>query len=215
MNKKIDTKRLVGMAVFAALAFGVTFVFRIPIEFLTFDAKDAVLTVASFIYGPIAAVVMSLTAALLELITISSTGPYGFIMNFCSSACFSAVAALIYKYRRNLNGAILGLYASVVATTALMMGLNLLVTPFYTGMGVGTVASMIPTLLLPFNFAKALMNSAIVMLIYKPIALAMRRARLIPGKVDVRFNKQSVIMLSIGAVTLIAAIVIFIILKSN
>ena len=215
MNKKIDTKRLVGMAVFAALAFGVTFVFRIPVSFLTFDAKDAVLTVASFIYGPIAAVLMSLTAALLELLTISSTLVYGFIMNFCSSACFSAVAALIYKYRRNLNGAILGLYASVVATTALMMGLNLLVTPFYTGTDVSTVASMIPTLLLPFNFAKALMNSAIAMLIYKPAVLAMRRARLIPGKVDVRFNKQSVIMLSIGAVTLIAAIVIFIILKSN
>ena len=215
MNKKIDTKRLVGMAVFAALAFGVTFVFRIPVSFLTFDAKDAVLTVASFIYGPIAAVLMSLTAALLELITISSTGPYGFIMNFCSSACFSAVAALIYKYRRNLNGAILGLFASVVATTVLMMGLNLLVTPYYTGTDVSTVASMIPTLLLPFNFAKALMNSAIAMLIYKPVSTAMKRARLIGGKMDARFNKQSVLMLIFGALTLCAAIVLFIVLRSE
>ena len=66
-----------------------------------------------------------------------------------------------------------------------------------------------------FNFAKALMNSAIVMLIYKPVVLAMRRAKLIPGKVDVRFNKQSVIMLSVVEVTLIAAIVIFVILRSN
>ena len=215
MNKSFDIKRLVGMAVFAALAFGVTFVFRIPVAFLTFDAKDAVLTVASFIYGPVAAVLMSLVAALLELITISGTGLYGFIMNFCSSACFSAVSALIYKYHRNINGAILGLYASVVATTALMMGLNLLVTPFYTGTDVGTVAGMIPTLLLPFNFAKALMNSAIAMLIYKPITMAMRRARLIPGKMEVTFNKKSLIMLIVGALTLVAAIIIFVILKSK
>ena len=36
-NTKFDTKRLVGMAMFAALAYAVTFVFRIPVMFLTFD----------------------------------------------------------------------------------------------------------------------------------------------------------------------------------
>ena len=56
------------MAMFAALAYGVTFVFRIPVSFLTFDAKDAVLTVAAFIYGPLASVIMALIPALIELI---------------------------------------------------------------------------------------------------------------------------------------------------
>ena len=208
-----DTKRLVGMAMFAALAYGVTFIFRIPVQFLTFDAKDAVLTIAAFIYGPVAAIIMSLIPALIEFVTISSTGFWGFLMNFSSSACFSFTASVIYKYRRSLNGAIIGLYGSVIATTALMMVLNILVTPIYMKVPRAVVVDLLPTLLLPFNFAKALMNAAITMLIYKPVSIAMKRAKLISGKMDAKFNRQSVIMLIVGVVTLAAAVTVFLILK--
>ena len=211
----LDIKRLVGMAMFSALAYGVTFVFRIPVQFLTFDAKDAVLTIAAFIYGPIAALVMALIPALIEFITISGTGFWGFLMNFASSACFSFTASVIYKYKRSFNGAIIGLYASVLATTAVMMVLNILVTPIYMKVPREVVVDLLPTLLLPFNFAKALMNAAITMLIYKPVSTAMKRAKLIQGKMDTKFNKQSVIMLIVGAVTLAAAITIFIILRTK
>ena len=209
----INVKTLVGMAVFAALAYGVTFVFRIPVSFLTFDAKDAVLTVASFIYGPLAAIVMALIPALIELITISGTGLWGFIMNFASSACFAFTASVIYKYKHSLNGAIIGIFTSVVTTTALMMLLNIFVTPVYMGVSREAVIELLPSLLFPFNLAKTMMNAAITMLIYKPISIAMKRARLINGNFDLRFNKQSVIMLVCGTVTLAAAIVIFVILS--
>ena len=211
-HNTLDVKRFVGMAMFAALAYGVTFVFRIPVQFLTFDAKDAVLTIASFIYGPFAALIMSLIPALIEFITISSTGFWGFFMNFASSACFSFVAAVIYKYRRSFNGAIVALYSAVLATTALMMPLNILITPVFMDVPRSVVVDLIPTLLLPFNFAKALMNAAIAMLLYKPVTIAMKRARLISG-VNTKFNKQSVIMIIIGALTLAAAITVFVILK--
>ena len=153
-NKKqnfLDTKRLVGMAMFAALAYGVTFVFRIPVQFLTFDAKDAVLTIAAFMYGPLAAIIMALIPAFIELITISGTGIYGFLMNFMSSACFAFVASLIYKYKRTLNGAIIALYVSTIATVSLMMVLNIIITPLYMGVERSAVISLIPSLLLPFN----------------------------------------------------------------
>ena len=200
---------------FAALAYGVTFVFRIPVSFLTFDAKDAILTIAAFMYGPVAAVIMSLIPALIELITISGTGGWGFLMNFASSACFSVTASLIYKYRRSFNGAIIALYVAVATTTAFMMLMNILVTPVYMGVPRSAVIDLIPSLLLPFNFAKALMNAAITMLIYKPVSVAMKRARLIKGKIDMQFNKNSVITLVVGAVTLAAAIVIFVILRTK
>ena len=210
---KFDIKRFVGMAMFSALAYGVTFVFRIPVQFLTFDAKDAVLTIAAFIYGPIGAIIMSLIPALIEFITISSTGFWGFLMNFASSACFSFTAALIYKCKRDFNGAIVGIYMSVIATTALMMLLNILITPIYMKVSREVVFDLLPSLLLPFNLAKSLMNAAIAMLLYKPISNAMKRAKLINGRMDAKFNKQSVIMIIIGAVTLTAAITIFVILK--
>ena len=213
-STKFDTKKIVGIAVFAALAFGVTFIFRIPVMFLTFDAKDAILVVASFIYGPIAAVVMSLIISLLE-ISISETAIIGAIMNFISSVTFAGIASLIYKRKRTFNGALIGLFTSVAVTTAVMMLMNILITPFYMGVERSVVISMLPTVLLPFNFAKTLMNGAIAMLIYKPVAIALRRAKLLDGKsMDTKFGKQSVITIILGTVSLAVAITVFIILNT-
>ena len=213
-NSKINTKKLVGIAVFAALAFGVTLVFRLPVSFLTFDAKDAILVVASFIYGPVAAVLMSLIISILE-ISISDTAVIGAIMNFVSSAAFAGVASLIYKKKRTFNGALIGLFTSVAVTTGLMMLMNILITPFYMGVDRSVVISMLPTVLLPFNFAKTLMNGAIAMLIYKPVAVALRRAKLVDGKpMDTKFGKQSIITIIVGTLSLAVAITVFIILNT-
>ena len=213
-SNNISTKKLVGIAVFAALAFGVTLVFRIPVSFLTFDAKDAILVVASFIYGPVAAVLMSLIISILE-ISISDTAVIGAIMNFVSSAAFAGVASLIYKKKRTFNGALIGLFTSVAVTTGLMMLMNILITPFYMGVDRSVVISMLPTVLLPFNFAKTLMNGAIAMLIYKPVAVALRRAKLVDGKpMDTKFGKQSIITIIVGTLSLAVAITVFIILNT-
>ena len=199
---------------FSALAYATTFIFHIKVQFLTFDAKDAVLTIASFIYGPLSAIIMSLIPALIEFITIGSdTGFWGLLMNFSSSAIFTFTASLIYKYKRSFNGAIIGLYAAVILTAGLMIPLNILITPIYMKVPTETVIEFIPTLLFPFNLAKALMNAAIVMFLYKPVSIAMKRAKLIEGDVNVKFNAQSVIMLVIGTITLATAIVLFIVLK--
>ncbi len=174
------TRRLVLCAVFAALAYAVMFVFRFNVQFLTFDLKDAVITVAGLLLGPVAALTISLLVALLEMITVGDTGIYGAIMNFASSATFSVVAALVYRYRRRLSGAIMGLGASVLSLVGVMMLLNLLITPLYTGMTAGDVAGMIPALLLPFNAVKALSNAALVLILYKPISRAMSAAGFLP-----------------------------------
>ncbi len=215
-TKSVDVKKLVGMAMFAALAYAVTFAFRIPVLFLTFDAKDAVLAIAAFIYGPVAAIIMSFIPAFIEFASISDTSFWGLFMNFASSACFSGTAALIYKKKRNFNGAIIGLYAAVIVTTVLMVGLNIFVVPIFNpDMTRETVMEWLPKLILPFNLAKTLMNAAITMLLYKPVSTALKRAKLISGKMEAKFNKQSVIMLILGAVTLSCAIVIFIILRTK
>ena len=213
-KNNFNAKKIVGIAAFAALAYAVTLVFRIPVSFLTFDAKDAILTVAAFIYGPVAGAVMSLLVSLLEL-TISDTGLIGAIMNFVSSAAFACTASLIYKFRRTFTGAIIGIFSAVAVTTGVMMLMNVLITPIYMGVERSIVISILPTLLLPFNFAKALMNAAIAMLIYKPVALALRRARLVDGKaMGTKFGKQSIVTIVIGAASLAAAIVIFVVLNT-
>ena len=210
-----------GVGIFSALAFITTLVCKlIPSVggFLSLDAKDAVIAISSFIYGPIVAPVISLIVAFIEFITISDTGWYGFIMNFASSATFSLVASIIYRYKKSFNGAIAGFSAAIAATTSVMLLLNVFVTPVYfvsIGIPMETkdIVEMLPTLLLPFNFAKTLLNSAISLLLYKPIINALRAAHLVPkAEHKTTFNKSSVLTLIIGGVSLVSALVILLII---
>ncbi len=168
------------MAVFAALAFSAYFLFRFNVTFLTFDLKDAVIALSGLLLGPMTAFAVSLLVAMLEFVVDSDTGWYGLIMNFASSATFSVVCATVYKYRKKLSGAIIGLVSAVLSLVAVMLVLNLLITPFYQGVPRSVVAEMIPTLFLPFNAVKGTVNAALVLILYKPIRRAMLAARLLP-----------------------------------
>ena len=68
---------------------------------------------------------------------------------------------------------------------------------------------MIPSLLLPFNLMKGVMNAALVFILYKPVTTALSRARIIDRKVGFKFNKNTIIMLIIGIVLLLASITVF------
>ena len=173
--------RMVVMALFVALAYATMFVFRFNVTFLTFDLKDVFLTIGGLLFGPVAAVIMSLLVALLEFITVGDTGFYGFLMNFISSAVFTSVCALVYKYRKKLSGAVIGLVAAVIVMTGVMLIMNLIVTSLYTSSTSSEVAKMIPTLLLPFNLTKAIFNAALVLLLYKPVSRALKAVKLMPS----------------------------------
>ena len=173
-------RRLTLMAVFAALAFSAIFIFRFNVSFLTFDLKDAVITLSGLLLGPSTALAVSFLVAMLEFIVDSDTGWYGLIMNFASSATFSVVCATVYKYTKKLSGAVAGLIGAVLTMVSIMLLLNLYVTPFYMGVPRQQVAEMIHTLFLPFNVVKGTVNSALVLILYKPIRRAMLAAKLLP-----------------------------------
>ena len=220
--------RMVVMAMFVALAYATMFVFRFNVTFLTFDLKDVFLTIGGLVFGPVAAVAMSLLVALLEFITVGDTGIYGFIMNFASSAVFTGVCALVYSYKKSLKGAVIGLATAVVSMTGVMMLLNLFVTPLYMANTTSAdVAKMIPTLLLPFNLIKATFNAALVLLFYKPVSRALKAAGYTPssGRLATETPKKStedaaahksvgkkntLLTLVMGALLLAIAIVVFV-----
>ena len=213
---------ITGVGIFSALAFVAALVCE-PIPpvagFLSIDVKDAVIAIASFVYGPLAAPIISLIVALIELVTIGmDTGWYGFVMNFVSSATFSLTVSLIYKMKKNVNYALLGFSCAICATTAVMMLMNAFVTPIYVAQLAKKIEGFtfdvignLPVLFLPFNFAKTLLNSAVAMLLYKPVINALRAARLIPKtEYKTTFNKSSIVILSVGGTLLVAAIAILV-----
>ena len=79
--KNNSIRKLTVMAMICAMGFIAMFVFRFNVGFLTFDFKDAIMSVASLIFGPLAGGICSVLVALLEFITIGDTGVYGLIMD--------------------------------------------------------------------------------------------------------------------------------------
>ena len=208
MQKSSNIKKITVIGLMTALAYICMFVFRIKVSFLTFDAKDAVIAIASLIYGPLWGGITALLVPILEFLTVSDTGVYGLIMNSLSSVTFAVVCGSIYKYKRNFNGAIFGVVSSAFAVTAVMMVANLFITPLFMGVERSVVAGMLPTLLLPFNAIKATLNAALTLALYKPFTTALRQAKLLPkAEIAYRMGKKSVALLVISLLVVVAAVV--------
>ena len=174
-NNVSNVKKLAGAGVFAALAVAVSFATSfIKIGYLSLDAGDIVIVLASFIYGPAVGVAISLVSSIVGF--YNGTLIWGVLMDFVSSAVFSFTASFIYSRRKTFNFAIIGIYSAVVAVTAVMMPLNILITPLYMPVSVEFVLKEIPRLLLPFNFAKATFNGGMALLLYKPLVRALRKS---------------------------------------
>lgn len=174
-NKNFTSvKKLAGAGIFAALAIAVSFVTSfLKIGYLSLDAGDVIIVLASFIYGPGTGVAISLISSMASFM-YSGTMWWGAFMDFVSSAVFAFTASFIYSWFKTFNSAIIGIYASVIAVTAVMMPLNILITPLYMPVTVEFVLHEIPRMLLPFNFAKALFNGGIALMLYKPLVRALR-----------------------------------------
>lgn len=217
-SNQLQLRTMVAVAVFCAVAFVCQFVFRIRVfGFLTFDAKDAIMAVGAMVFGPVWGFVMALLLSTLESITMGGTGPIGWVMDLLSSASFVCVAALVYARKRTMSGAIIGLSAAVLSMTAVMMVLNLFLTPLYVeGATIESIAASLPTIFLPFNLTKALLNAGLVLVLYKPISTALKHAKVVKGEVTaLSFDRKSISMLVLGLLVIAACIVAFIILMNG
>lgn len=211
-------KTLAIMAMLTALAVAADMFLRIPGigGFLTYEPKDVILTIGAFIYNPVAGLVMSLVVCLVEMVTVSSTGFIGLLMNFLASAMFVGVASVIYYRKKTIVRAVIGLAAGSAAMIAVMLLWNYIMTPIYMGVPREAVVSMIPTLLLPFNAIKAALNASLVLLLYKPVVTALRKSKLIPTREsnDSPNKKKTntaiiVIVSAVAVATLLLVLLIF------
>lgn len=182
-NAKYDAKTIVTIGMLCAIAFIAKLISNIiPIAvagFLEFDLKDVIIVIAGFICGPVSAVIVSVIVSFIEMLTISSTGPIGLIMNILSTCSFACVASLFYKRNRSMKGAILSLIIGTVCMTIVMVLWNYLITPLYMGVEREVVAGMLVSVFLPFNVVKGGINATLTLLLYKPIVTALNRANLI------------------------------------
>lgn len=178
-----NVKSMTSMAMLVALSYVVMILSKALPQisgFLQLDLKDTIICIGGFVFGPLAAAIISIVVAVVEMFTYSDTGFIGCIMNVLATCSFCCTAAYIYKRNHTKKGAVIGLAAGVVLLTAVMILWNYLITPIYMKIPREVVSSMIPTVFLPFNLVKGGLNMALILLIYKPVVTALRRANLIP-----------------------------------
>lgn len=181
VQKTVDTRKLIVMALFCALAFASTALFRIPVVlWLKYDPKDCLLAIGGMLYGPMAAVLMSVVISLVEMVTISDTGVIGMLMNILSSLLFILPSAILYRRRRTLTRAIIGLAVGALLATGGMVLWNWLITPLYMGVPREAVVDLLLPAFLPFNLFKTALNAVLTVLLYKYVVSALRAARLVP-----------------------------------
>ena len=181
-KQKMSTRYMAVVAMFTAVAFVAVLLAKVipnVAGFLSYEPKDAVIVIASFIFGPLTGVLISLLVSFIEMISISTTGIYGFLMNVVSTCAFVIPAAWLYKKDHSQKGAVLGLALGVVFMAVVMVIWNYIITPFYMGVPREVVAGMLASVFLPFNLIKGGINAALTLLLYKPIVGALRKVGLV------------------------------------
>ena len=209
-------KALLCMAMMAALAVVADIFLRIPGigGFLTYEPKDVILTIGGFIFGPLAGILMSLIVCVIEMVTVSTTGFIGLLMNFLASAVFVGVSTVIYSRKKTLSRAIAGLVAGSLSMLVIMLLWNYIMTPIFMGVPRDAVLGMFLPLLIPFNLLKAALNSALVLFLYKGVVTALRKSKLIPTRESNDGEKKrlnTAILISISAVLVITLVIVMLI----
>ena len=176
-KKRSGRLKFVYLAMFAALSVVFVTLIHFPFpflpgaQFLEYDPADVPILIGTFAFGPLSGLLLTLVVSLVQGLTVSaSSGPWGILMHFVATGSMALVAGLIYRRFHTLKGAIAALCAGAATMTLVMIPLNLLITPIYTGASVQVVAGMLLPAIIPFNAIKSVVNCIITFLVYKHIS---------------------------------------------
>lgn len=175
MNSK--TKKITVIGMLCAITYIVMVFGRIPVVlFLKYDPSDVIVTLGGLIWGPMTSCIVSVIVATIEMVTVSDTGILGCIMNIVQTVSFACTASGIYRKKRTISGAVIGLFVGCVTMISVMMLWNYLITPLYMGYPREVVVDLLLPAFLPFNLLKGALNAAITFLLYKPVIAALRKS---------------------------------------
>jgi riboflavin transporter FmnP len=175
--------------------------------FLTYEPKLVIITICSFILGPVSGSLVSLSTCILESLLIGgvSATPVAFIMNLVNCLSFASISGLIYKYKHDIKGAIIAMGVGGITATIMMLILNYYLYPVFSrDITRLMVVDLFPWLLL-FNVLKNIINIALIILLYKPIINTLRTNGVIRS-----VNANQAVNNPVKASAIIAVILLFV-----
>ena len=190
--QKIPIKIITKIAVLSAIA-TVLMLIEFPLwfapEFYKLDLSEIVVLIGAFALGPLAGACIELIKVALNLLINGTiTGGVGELANFIIGCSFVLPAALIYRSRKKISFALLGMAAGTVVLTLTGGLLNYyLLLPLYAKVygapiealvqmgtainpSVTDLKSFVFLAVMPFNLIKGVVSSLITLLLYKRLS---------------------------------------------
>lgn len=187
-NQK-TVKRLTTVAMLTAVAVALQYI-EVPIplmpSFIKLDFSDLPELIASFMFGPLAGVLVAFLKNIIHL-AVSQSGFIGELSNFIIGAAFAFVAGLIYKKMPNIKGALIaGVVAAAVSGIISLPVNNYIIYPlYYSVMGfpkeailgmyqiirpsTKSIAEALLVFNVPFTVIKNLISVVVTLMIFKPL----------------------------------------------
>lgn len=189
--KNTRVRYIVKIGLLSALSV-IVMLFEFPLVFIApsfyeLDLSEAVIMMGGFAMGPLAAAIMEFVKNVLNvLINGTTTGFVGEFANFVTGCCLTIPAAIVYKYRKSLKGALVGMAIGIVSLAVVGGLINYyIMLPMYSsfmpldaiidaGAAVtGFIRDKFTFVLfavVPFNIVKGLLCSIIALLLYKRLS---------------------------------------------
>lgn len=188
LGRRVNPRKLAVTAVLGAVSAALMFVaFRVPLmpSFIQLDLSELPALIASFSLGPLSGVAVCLIKNLVHLL-VTTTGGVGELSNFLLGAAFVLPAGLIYRFRKDRTGALIGSLAGAVLMALASLPSNYFITyPFYAMLmpmeaildmyrainpHVSSLTDALVWFNMPFTFVKAMLSVGVTFLIYKRIS---------------------------------------------
>ena len=175
-----STKSIAGMAIFAALSFGISFLeFSVfpasAVAFLKLDFSNAFIMLAGFMYGPIAAIFVGVIKELLCLIGTQTFG-VGQIANMIVILVYVIPPAIVYTRKKGIKVVIISLAIACLLQTVTALIVNKFITfPLY---GMADAFDSVVWLILAFNVIKSVSVSVLTVLLYKRIGYVFEKIKI-------------------------------------
>ena len=171
MHARINTRQLVMMAVLIALSIVLVYLVHFPIfpaaPFLEYDPADIPILIGTFLYGPLAGLVLTVIASVIQGFTVSSvSGIIGIMMHIFATGSFVLVTGNVYKHIAGRKGVVMGLISGVITVTITMIIWNIIFTPLFMGTALKDVLPLLIPAIIPFNLVKAGVNGLVSAILY-------------------------------------------------
>ncbi len=188
MKKKVNIRYIAVTAMLSAVATVLMYLeFSVPFmpSFIKLDVSELPALIASFGLGPISGMLVCLVKNLIKL-PFTNTAGVGELANFILGICFAVPAGIIYKYKRNISGALIGSFVGAAVMAIASLPINYYITyPVYMNFLpleaiIGMYKAIYPKvnnlfecLLIfnvPYTFLKGVLDCILTFLIYKRIS---------------------------------------------